>query len=199
MLTRTYTPQAGGLADRVCSFFAANPSEEMTAYDIAVKFGGNKHNISTLLNQAIGAGLLVLARNDDLEWVYGPGPTISRYQPQVVSEEPPEHAPPATPPKPARAAAPAKQAQPTVLVLDDIPIEDDVPLPAVNHRPDAQARLAVMTRLLAKLQPGQSAPLPLDAYATLMKAMSAAHADTPAKFSTRRDKDAGTLRVWRVA
>jgi len=82
--------------------------------------------------------------------------------------------------------------------LNDIQIDDDVPLPDVLRRPDAKARIAILTGLLGKLQPGKSAALPMGVYATLSKVVSATHKSGPARFATRKDKAAQTLRVWRV-
>jgi len=83
--------------------------------------------------------------------------------------------------------------------LDAIPIDDDVPLPARGYQRNAQAKVNLLTALLGKLQPRQSAPLPIGIYATLNKLISATHKTGPARFATRRDKTAQTLRVWRVS
>lgn len=56
-----------------------------------------------------------------------------------------------------------------------------------------------MSNLLSKMAPKQSAGMPLDAYATLTKAMTAAHKAGPARFAIRKSKATQTLRVWRVA
>jgi len=103
-------------------------------------------------------------------------------------------------PEPAPTPAPATHKACTVLpALDDIQIDDDVPIPDVCRRPDAKARVATLTALLGKLEPGKSAALPLGVYATLNKVVSATHKTGPARFATRKDKTAQTLRVWRVS
>jgi len=83
--------------------------------------------------------------------------------------------------------------------LDDIQIDDDVPLPDVLRRPDAKARVATLTALLGKLEPGKSAALPLGVYSVLNKVVSVTHKGGPARYATRKDKTAQTVRVWRVS
>ena len=198
---KTYMPNAGSLADRVCKFFADNPSEEMSPADIAIKFeASSKHNIKTLLGQCLAHDYLVLARDDDLEWVYGPGPKIHLYKPQP--EAPATVVPcwPATEGEEKPTTTPRRSpTKPTPLILDNITIDDGIPLHAIEHRPEALARFAVMSNLLSKMAPKQSAGLPLDAYATLTKAMTAAHKAGTARFAIRKSKATRTLRVWRVS
>lgn len=73
----TYQPQQGNLPERVCRHFLNNPSDELEPYYIALKFNGtNKYAVKTQLALAVSAGLLVLARNNDGDAVYGAGPQI---------------------------------------------------------------------------------------------------------------------------
>jgi hypothetical protein len=77
--------------------------------------------------------------------------------------------------------------------IDEVAIEDGVPLPTRG-----QPRRC-WTPLLAKLKPGQSAVLPIQAKAVLSKDITLAHAANLGKFTTRLYPDAGELRVWRAA
>lgn len=90
-MSKIYTPNAGSVADRVCAYFLANPSEELEPYFISLKFGvSNKFNVKTQLAQAVEVGYLVTARNTEGEIVYGPGPKIDLLRPVT---EPPSKAP----------------------------------------------------------------------------------------------------------
>ena len=52
-------PRAGGLPDRVLQWFCTHPDEELTAMDIAVKFGvGRPENVHGQLAAAVRAGRL---------------------------------------------------------------------------------------------------------------------------------------------
>ncbi len=56
MSSKPYTPNTGSLADRVCTYFLANPSDELGAFGITVKYGvSNIHNVRAQLAQAVEA------------------------------------------------------------------------------------------------------------------------------------------------
>lgn len=77
-MTTDYKPHKNGLAGKVLAFFAKNPSEELTTWDICQKFGVSPAGIKGALVDAVGAGMLTLAKNADFDPCYGPGPNIAR-------------------------------------------------------------------------------------------------------------------------
>jgi len=78
ILMKNYIPQAGSVAARVCRYFLENPSEELSAFDIRMKFHTGTTMVSSQMQRAVETGLLVLARNGDGDVSYGPGPDIGR-------------------------------------------------------------------------------------------------------------------------
>ena len=55
----TYTPKRGCLAGKVLAFFAANPDEELSSFDIASKYGINPPNdVSERMVPLVKMGLL---------------------------------------------------------------------------------------------------------------------------------------------
>ena len=191
-MSKVYTPQRNSLPGKVIAYFQANPSEELTMADIAQKYNVSSHGIRACLSQAVEANLLVLARNDVLEFVYGPGRLID------TMAKAPCQADPAA--KPIGPLAPALQAPrtgtPTTLEAygQPIVIENDVPMP-INR----DVLVKVWDTLLDTLQPRQRSLLPIQAQSSLAKAITRAHNADKGKFRVRMYKDANNLRVWRVA
>jgi len=73
-MTDLYAPKPGSLPDRVLAFLEANPEEELTRKDIAVKFGLEASaSIDTLLQLAVVRDCLVRTRNSDGELVWSLG------------------------------------------------------------------------------------------------------------------------------
>jgi len=120
-MTSTYTPQVGSLADRVCAYFLAYPSDELDPFQIVTKFGvSNVYNVKAQLAKAVDAQLLVIAHNSEDEAVYGPGIKIDGLK---------SPAPAPAPVVPTGKHIPAKRGQqrPT---LDDYSTQYQPPVPA---------------------------------------------------------------------
>lgn len=71
-----YTPKAGSIPYQVCRFLFANPDEELTRADIAVKFGVPGSAVDTALDYAVTMGMLNKGKNTDLDQVWMAGPHI---------------------------------------------------------------------------------------------------------------------------
>lgn len=186
MSTRPYVPQANSLPSLVVGFFTNNPDEELTLEDITEKFGAQRNNIHTNLALAVQHGLLARARNDDGDYVY----RIGKKPPKGADADTAQSAP-------GKSAA-AKRAMAQVDLPDpmDVQIDSDVPLPTANGRGGKKRDWAP---LLQRLQPGDSAQLPLCAKFTLANAITAAHKAQQGTYTLRTFPEAQTLRVWRTA
>jgi len=199
---KPYTPQAGGLPARVCAYFQANPSEELSVIDIAYKFNVNSQGVQACLNAAVDAQLLVRVRNADLEWVYGPGKAIDTLELPASQELTPTAPAPIWPtasPLPSVKPLPKPTGHPLagLPVLSALPIDDDVPIPTSQGARSVKETYA--NGVLSQLQPGQSIKLPLSIKYVLANAVTARHKAKSGRFTTRNDKDTQTLRVWRVS
>lgn len=176
-----YKPQTNSLPGRVVAFFAQNRDEELTLEDIAAKFDCSRNTIHTNLQLATDNHLLERFRNAHGEYLYRAGQAA--HTPTAAARTP---------------AAPSKRRDPTawatLAAVDpaQVPIEDGVPIATRFVAPDWAV-------LLQRLQPGQSAQLPLAARHTLAREISKAHATGKGRFSLRASKDTQTLRVWRTA
>ncbi len=62
MRPAVYTPRKGSVALRAIAFFKANPGEELTSNDVAVKFSVSHHSVHPSLKPAVDAGLLAKVR-----------------------------------------------------------------------------------------------------------------------------------------
>lgn len=171
-----YVPRVDSVAARCIAFFQANPDEELTLEDITDKFDAIRGNIHTLLAPARDAGLLGRYQNDEGEYIYKAGPKIGRAADLAHIVQ--------------RRRSPV----PTVDLPDplDVAIEDDVPIPASRTKRDWMP-------LLKRLKVKQSASLPLAAQHMLSVAITQAHKDQLGTFTTRRNTENQTIRVWRTA
>jgi len=167
------------MPDRVIAFFRADPSEELTADDIATKFDTPRKNVHTQLQIAVKAGLLARNKDDEHGYLYTVGPAL------MVPVAPPT-ATPATTGKPRQPKADVD--------LRTLPIATDIPLPTIRrkqqHAPEALDRLT---------QPGHSFGVPLDAsgISALRKAITDRHAAGTHRYMARTLET--EFRVWRAA
>lgn len=192
MSAPTYTPRADSMPARVIAFFQRNPDEELSLEDITEKFDATRGNIHTNLGLAVDAGVLLRTRNVDGDYIYKAGPKLPK--PTGVDMDAVHHRPPPAGqqgPWPTRKAA----REPAVDLPDpqDVAIEDDVPIPALR------TKKRDWLPLLKRLKVNQSASLPLVAQYMLGVAITQAHKDKLGTFTTRRDLQAKTIRVWRTA
>lgn len=74
----TYAPRAGTVPKRVLDFFRANPEEELTIPDIAIKFDVPELSVNKCLHLAVKARLLVK--------VYGDGGRVAFRLPDLITE-----------------------------------------------------------------------------------------------------------------
>lgn len=82
----TYRPYAGSFASLVVDFFIANPDEELTPHDMAIKWPTTpRKNIRTLLASAVQAQALIREKTLDDEFIYKAGPNIKK---RIVAEAP---------------------------------------------------------------------------------------------------------------
>jgi len=84
----------------------------------------------------------------------------------------------------------------TVAWLDSIVIEDGIPVPSKGKAPGIS--ITALASLLDHFAVKQSAALPLSMKHMLAKATTQMHQQTPRRYTTRIDKAAQTIRVWRI-
>ena len=60
-----YAPRPGTVPKRVIDFFRANPEEELTISDIAIKFDVPQESVNKCLNLSVKGGLLVKVHDDN--------------------------------------------------------------------------------------------------------------------------------------
>ena len=73
-----YAPRAGTVPKLVLDHFLANPEEELTISDIAIKFDVPEVSVNKCLNLSVKAGLLVK--------VYGDGGRVAFRLPDLITE-----------------------------------------------------------------------------------------------------------------
>lgn len=190
-MSPTYTPRADSLPARVIAFFQRNPDEELSLEDITDKFDTTRGNIHTNLGLAVDAGLLVRDRNVDGDYIYKAGPKLPKASGVDMDAVHTHRPPPAGPqgPWPTRKGVREPVTLPDPLT---VPIRDGVPPPSANKKADW---MLLLKRLV---KPGQSAELPIAARYTLGQAITAAHKQQLGTFTTRIDKTAQTVSVWRT-
>lgn len=175
MSTTDYTPRAESLPALVVGYCTNHPTAQLGLNAIVELFKPvGRSSIHSQLDKAVEAKLLKRVQDEDGEYVYQIGPKLRKPTP------PEPHQPPAT----ATSAA--------GLDLSTVTIEDGIPLPTTRT---AAPEFATF---LPRLQPGQSAQLPYQYRHTLAKAIGETHKAGPARYAIRQNKEAQTLRVWRV-
>lgn len=177
-----YTPKPGSLASLLVGYFTNHPGAELSIDEISDTFDTVRNNIHSNLATAVQNKALVRARNDDGEYVYRCGKL----------------------PKTADLAIDADgarlQNKPRGIIqvqmpdIDNIQIDDGIPLPGRCGVTKADWR-----PLLAKLKPGQSVVLPINARHTLSNAMTDAKKAGDGTYSIRCYKESDTLRIWRIS
>ncbi|MDT8998372.1 hypothetical protein RQP53_03670 [Paucibacter sp. APW11] len=76
-----YTPRDGSVADRYLTWLRANPLEELTALEIAQRFGTSSASIPALLASALQSKMLTRQRDAQGNMVYIAGPELARVRP----------------------------------------------------------------------------------------------------------------------
>jgi hypothetical protein len=193
MTREKYTPKKGSIAATVIDYFRRNPTETIFADDMFIKFSLSQvANIRMELLDAYTTDLL-MRREINGEYEYSAGKRLLAELIEVATD------------KPARKAATNKAStlpaisKPPVVGFPDpltVPVDDDVAPVSMLRGTQRICWLPLLARL-AKVN--QSAELPLRCKSTLSKSITDAHKAGPAKYSTRVDKQSGTVRVWRVA
>jgi hypothetical protein len=138
----TYKPKAGSIPERVCQFFLANPEEELTRQDMALKFEMLPSSCDQIFKLAVEAGLLERKTGDDgVVWSAGTRLTTAA----LTNEQTP---PPSTTDKPKGfkgwlAKKGHQSAEGRTRAIDLPPpselillITKDVPLPSPKQRSD---------------------------------------------------------------
>lgn len=182
---KPYRPDPYSLAGRAIEFFTTNPNEELTSFDLAIKFDKPAKQVHSLLAYAVDSGALERTTNDDDEIVYRLGtgaPEIAaapHKHPTLLSGVP-------IPPKRAVSAADV------TIDLQSIQLRDDVPVPLPKRaRRDWDS-------LLQRMKVGQSCELPI----VLRGAVNAAVTKLKRKgggseFALRQTSD-DVFGLWRV-
>lgn len=195
-MSKTYSPQTGSLADRVCRWFATHPEEELTQSDIASKFDCNGPSVPALLTGALCAQLITRQRvRSDAEGMvsytaYTAGPNLAAWATaqQVTSAM--------AAPKPRRSAATAPAA---AVELDPslIKVDDGIPLPKRIGGLTAGGRFDAVFQAL---QPGQSFEAPTPAAKRIYSNLGkwAKRYAPERKHSMRKVNDTHS-RIWRTA
>jgi hypothetical protein len=190
-MPKTYIPPRDSLAALVCGYFQNNPTEELGLDDIVEKFSLKSHaRVHTDLSDAWRADLI---RRDvrDGDVIYSAGNL--EFTTKALATKPGRKTGSDKPAKPPRATpAPVPiQGFPDPLT---VPIEDNVPYTGLRGG-KAVCWLPLLWRLT---QPGQSFALPMHCAPTLSKSVTQAHKESANRFATKKDKDAGQVRVWRT-
>ena len=189
MTTKPYTPRAGSVPARVLEFLTANPDELLTTGDVAAKFDCGRLSVRSLLSNAVEAGLLT--RKEDAEageMVYrlGRAPAPAKAAPKPWPAVPQGFS--------AHRPFGDGRKRRARFVVDDsaITIEKNVPLPP------PRARGVRWLKLFARMTVGDSFALPIEAKATVQRAVSQHNksAGASVQFSVRVTDDG--VRVWRV-
>lgn len=199
-----YIPRRGSLPERVLSFFLNNPTEQLTAGDIAQKFSVRQGNVHYQLMQALQRGLLRRHHNEDLELAYSIGPNARLCElnkaPAEAEEpcqaEPDSEVDESTPISPFATLGSQRQAKAQgrnkrfALDLSRIQIEKGVPIPVLRGQPTA------WPRVLQRLQPGDSFALPAQARSSIQKAATRWKQATGVQIVIRKTDEG--IRVWRA-
>ncbi len=119
-MTTPYTPQAGSLADRVCTWFRLNREEELRTGDLARKFDVPSCSVSACLESPRTAGMLALRKDDDGFRVWAAGPNLDAVAAPAVAQAP-------QPARKSRRVAPPRPA--AMPEPDAVTIDTAVPMP----------------------------------------------------------------------
>ncbi len=71
-MRKPYTPAPDSLAARMLGYFRANPDEELTIGDVAIKFGAPYTSVPACLQTPIKHGLLCRTKNKPFTYRSGP-------------------------------------------------------------------------------------------------------------------------------
>lgn len=169
-----YTPVPDSLAARVLKWLRANPTEELSARDISIKFGCGTSGVHTQLQGLLANGLAVRTQDSDGAWVYRVGDDVQAKDMALHKRKP----------KGSRPVDPAD------LSICDDPIPKMRALPLGKYRP-----------IFERLEPGRCIKCPSEQVTNIANAMHKwIHADPDrarryvAKSIRRYDDGAG--RVW---
>lgn len=185
-------PKFDTFPGKVCEFFRNNELEELSTYDIAVKFGGGPRGVHSKLAGVVADGLLVRKADDDQGYVYIKGPKLMQGLPPEAYASPDEV-------QPASATTVRTASKPPAHERAPLPDPATVPLESGIAVPQGRSGTKLdWTKLLDRMDVGHSAFLPKQARAMLSKCMSAKHKAGKARFSLRA-ADEAHIRVWRTA
>lgn len=205
----SYIPKAGGLAARACTYFQANPDEELTRADVASKFEVPASSVDGLLAQCFVNGLLNRARDSDGAAVIVAGPKLKDLQ---LAAAPTSGAAalltaPSTPPATATTVAAGAPAQGSEgkkrggvrrrlppLPIEKLVVAKGVPIPEPNRSKKGETR---WDELFAKLKPNDSVAIPREYASAINKAMQVRAKAKGEKFVLRTVSET-EARVWRT-
>jgi hypothetical protein len=185
--------------DTVVTYFQANDTEELTSYDIKVKFNVPINGLNLMLQPGLKKQWLAKRINKHGDCIYLAGSLIGTYG---WTEEAPNPAPseviyplpieqidvqePRAIVKPPRYGTPIK--------LSDIQIDNSIPLPGKTT-----SNLRTFQLLLGKLKPGHSAALPILSHSLLRTAITRTHKTKFGRYTLKKLPDQSQVRVWRIS
>jgi len=193
-----YTPQADGLAARVCAWFKKDPDGELSRADIAKKFDVKAASIDGLLGQCFAVGYLNRGKDDEGNQVIVAGPNL-----KLLNAAPP---PPTTTPSQANgtpqlhnliAARRRGGVRPRLpeLSIAALKVENGVPIPPPIRKMAKGA--TKYDEIFGALQLNQSVVLPRVYGAAIKKAAAIRKKQHAQTFVVRVLNDT-QLRLWRT-
>jgi len=186
-MTTPYKPLANSLPAKVIGFFAANPEETLSAYDIADKFDAVAANVHTCLALAIKAGALVRTLDDDGMYLYRLG-TGTPPKPRTGVNIDAAHLVARKAPKPCRA--------PVTIDFAALKVEEGIPY-QVNPSQRGSSKWAPLFAKLTK--PGQSIAIPAHARGAVGAAVCKQNKKPGKMGKFRVALEGDHARVWRIA
>lgn len=187
MSASTYLPVSTSVAGRVCAYFKANPEEQLSAADIALKFEAQASSVSALLHKCFETKLLKRVSTRG-ELIVGAGDRLVDTDLQA--------SPATVPPGSAFAQAPKPRAQRRTL-----PPLDPSKLTVIAKAPPPKRTNGSTTdwnAIFSQLQVGQAIEdFPADYYGAVAKAAQSWAKTRRAKFEMRK-LDGGKCGLYRV-
>ena len=177
-------------------FLRANPDEELTRGDVAVKFDALGTTIDTALVPAVEHKMLVKGKNGEAELVWRIGP---KTKPALVTAD---GEPVRKISRPAIVetsnltwrgpAAPKQTNRAEFIDTLSVVLDDDVPVLRGGGKGED------WLPLLARMKPTQSFVLPIAKKSTMLKAIAQAHREKAGRWTSRVLASTEQFRVWRL-
>lgn len=127
--TLPYTPKANSKPAKALEFFLNNPDEELTAHEMAQKFGMVRGSVHTVLRPSVDAQLLNRNRDELGDYVYSRGPKLVPGTVPAATEDAEPTTPIAVnwPPAPKASQRGKRKVMPDPSFIAALPVDDGVP------------------------------------------------------------------------